>query len=182
MIRHNIIKLHFSYTQERTWQIYNKGYTQSIVVMSIILQQGGEYFVHICTRVTQNGWIESNRKAQKNSITRLGLHSCFRRNFSWFNPQWCIIKSAWEWNVSQQWLELGLHNYNRLCSLPSHYCWSRSVGCTWTADKIKTGYSTYSDSDMHHKLRQNSLVLSSGGKKYFDLWYLLSSSNCMTNK
>ena len=49
------------------------------------------------------------------------------------------------------------------------YFWSSSVGCTWTTDKAKTGYCTYSDSDMHHKLRQNSLVLSSGGKKYFDL-------------
>ena len=29
--------------------------------------------------------------------------------------------------------------------------------------------SAYSDSDMHHKLWQNSFVLSSGGKKYFDL-------------
>ena len=37
---------------------------------------------------------------------------------------------------------------------------------------------THSDSDKHHRLRQNSLILSSGGKKYFDLWYLLSSSNC----
>ena len=41
-------------------------------------------------------------------------------------------------------------------------------------------YSTYSDSDMHQRFRQNSLVLSSGGKKYLDRWYLLSSSNCNT--
>ena len=47
-------------------------------------------------------------------------------------------------------------------------------------DKIimLTAHTTHSCSDKHHRLRQNSRILSSGGKKYFDLWYLLSSSNC----
>lgn len=37
---------------------------------------------------------------------------------------------------------------------------------------------SYSESVKHHKLRQHSWILYSVGKVYFDLWYLLSSSNC----